>query len=81
MPCWSGCGLISDDRRYHLAAVRRAARLGSRGPGDVLLTVTRRGRTAWVPAVIGPDGRTRWRGEPCRTRLAAQASAEGQVTP
>ena len=49
------------------------------GPGGALLTVTRTGRTAWVPAVSGPDGRPRWRGETCRTRLAAQASAEGQV--
>ena len=47
------------------------------GPGGVLLTVTRQGRTAWLPSAVGPDGRIRWRGEPCRTRLAAQASAEG----
>ena len=29
-----------------------------------------------MPAVIGPDGRTRWRGEQCGTRLDAQAWAE-----
>ncbi len=31
--------------------------------------------TAGAPAIIDADGRTWWRGEPCRTMLAAQAAA------
>ena len=50
-------------------------------PGGVLLTVTQAGRDSWAPAVVGPDGKTRWRGRPCPTRLAAQASAEGEAAP
>jgi hypothetical protein len=49
-------------------------------PSGELLVVTQTGRTSWTPAVLDSDGRTRWRGTPCLTRLEAQRYAEGQVS-
>jgi hypothetical protein len=40
------------------------------GPGGDLRTVTMVCRSTWVPTAAGPDGRTRWRGEPRHTRMA-----------
>jgi len=44
------------------------------GPGGQLMSVTRDTSGQWVPSVSGPGGQERWRGQPCRTRLAAQVS-------
>jgi hypothetical protein len=48
-------------------------------PGGELLTVTMVSRTSWLPAVIGTDGRTWWRGTPYKSRLEAQRYAEEQA--
>jgi hypothetical protein len=59
----------SGDRRVWMAEA----------PGGELLTVTMISRTSWVPAVIGADGLTRWRGTPCQTRAEAQWCAERPI--
>jgi hypothetical protein len=59
----------SGDRRVWIAET----------PGGELLTVTMASRTSWTPSVIGADGQTWWRGEPCPTRLEAQRAAESQA--
>jgi hypothetical protein len=63
-------GAQSADRRVWIAEA----------PGGELLTVTMASRTSWAPAVIGANGRVRWRGQPCRTRLEAQRYAEEQAS-
>jgi hypothetical protein len=47
-------------------------------PG-LVLTATRRQDGRWLPAIIGPDGTTIWRGEPAKRRLAAQLQAEAEA--
>jgi hypothetical protein len=50
-------------------------------PGGETLTVSQQAHRSWVPAVIGTDGQTRWRGGPHSTRQAAQQAAEAQAQP